>query len=74
MYKSRAMDVIYLELCKAFDKAPHNSLVTKLGGYGFDGCTVRWIRHWLDGCVQRVVVSGSMPTGNQKQVVSFKGP
>jgi len=59
--KGKAVDVIYLDLSKVFDTVPHCILLEKLAVHGLDGCTLRWIKNWLNGRVQRVVVNGVKP-------------
>ena len=56
--EGQAVDVVYLDFRKAFDTVPRSILVEKLAAHGLDGCTLHWVKHWLDGRAQRVVVSG----------------
>uniref|UniRef100_A0A8D2LZX1 Reverse transcriptase domain-containing protein n=1 Tax=Varanus komodoensis TaxID=61221 RepID=A0A8D2LZX1_VARKO len=53
-----AVDVVYLDFSKAFDKVPHDILVEKLRSFGIHQSTVRWIRAWLTDRKQKVTISG----------------
>ncbi|KAK4831611.1 hypothetical protein QYF61_018371 [Mycteria americana] len=56
--EGKAVDVVYLDFSKAFDMVSHSILLEKLAAHGLDGCTLRWVKNWLDGRAQRVVVNG----------------
>ncbi|KAK4825499.1 hypothetical protein QYF61_000012 [Mycteria americana] len=56
--EGKAVDVVYLDFSKAFDTVSHSILLEKLAAHGLDVCTLRWVKNWLDGQAQRVVVSG----------------
>ena len=56
--RDKAVDIIYLDFQKAFDKVPHRRLMRKVRALGIDGEVARWIENWLEGRRQRVVVNG----------------
>ncbi|KAK4828570.1 hypothetical protein QYF61_027660 [Mycteria americana] len=56
--EGKAVDVVYLDFSKAFDTVSHSILLEKLAAHGLDGCTHHWVKNWLDGRAQRVVVNG----------------
>ncbi|KAK4823184.1 hypothetical protein QYF61_027088 [Mycteria americana] len=56
--EGKAVDVVYLDFSKAFDTISHSILLEKLAAHGLDGRTLCWVKNWLDGQAQRVVVNG----------------
>ncbi|KAF2343749.1 Reverse transcriptase domain, partial [Trinorchestia longiramus] len=54
--RTKAVDLVYLDFQKAFDKVPHERLVAKVEAHGIRGNYSRWIRNWLTGRTQRVVI------------------
>ena len=54
-----AVDVVYFDFMKAFDKVCHGRLLMKLGSYGIGGTLQEWIKSFLTGRKQRVVVNGT---------------
>ena len=53
------VDVIYLDLQKAFDKVPHARLLSKLKSYGIGGKLLQWIENFLSNRRQCVHLRGS---------------
>ena len=51
MDKGTPMDVIFLDFAKAFDKVPHNRLISKLKSHGIKGETLNWIE--TRACIDR---------------------
>ena len=58
MDAGKAVHVVYLDLSKAFDSISHSILLEKLAAHGLDRDTHSWVKNWLDGRAQRVVVNG----------------
>ncbi|PKU33134.1 rna-directed dna polymerase from mobile element jockey-like [Limosa lapponica baueri] len=56
--EGKAVDIVYLDFRKAFDTVHPRVLMEKLAAYGLDEHTICWIKHWLAGWSQRVVVNG----------------
>ncbi|KAF2354344.1 Reverse transcriptase domain [Trinorchestia longiramus] len=54
---TKAVDLVYLDFQKAFDKVPHERLMAKVEAHGIRGNYSRWIRNWLTGRTQRVVIN-----------------
>ncbi|KAF2359755.1 Reverse transcriptase domain [Trinorchestia longiramus] len=54
--RTKAVDFVYLDLQKAFDKVPHERLMAKVEAHGRRGNYSRWIRNWLTSRTQRVVI------------------
>ena len=51
-------DVIFLDFSKAFDKVSHKKLLFKLQRYGIRGENLSWIKDFLFGRTQKVVMDG----------------
>jgi len=49
VHKGKAVGDIYLDFSKAFDTVPHSILLEKPAAHGLDGCTLHWIKNWLNG-------------------------
>ena len=45
--EGKAVDIVYLDFMKAFDKAPHRRLLAKVGACGVAGQVAIWIANWL---------------------------
>ena len=53
------VDVRYLDFSKAFDKFPHQRLISKLRAHGIGPEISRWVENWLTDRKQRVTIKGT---------------
>ena len=51
-------DIILLDFSKASDKGNHENLIFKLHSYNIRGTTLSWIKAFLNGRSQTVVLEG----------------
>ena len=56
--EGKAVDVVYLDFSKAFDMVSHSILLGKPAAHGLDRYTLLWVKNWLEGHAQQVVVNG----------------
>jgi hypothetical protein len=56
--EGKAMDIVYFDFAKAFDKVPVRRLIAKLSAAGIRGNMLRWISDWLTDRKQRVIING----------------
>ena len=53
-----AVDILYLDFSKAFDKVQHKRLIGKMRHLGIGGKILDWVEAWLSNRMQRVVLNG----------------
>ena len=54
--RGEPVDVLYLDLAKAFNTVPHRRLLGKVKAHGVEGKILRWIEAFLVGRQQRVTI------------------
>ena len=57
--RGEPIDILYLDLAKAFNTVPPRRLLTKLRAHRIEGKVLRWIEAFLIGRQQRVIVGGN---------------
>ena len=54
----KVIDILYLDISKAFDSVSHTKLISKLFQYGVTGLALDWIKAFLSNRKQTVVIDG----------------
>ena len=55
----KGVDIIFLVFSKTFDTVPHSIFLDKLSSCDMSRFVVHWVKNWLNGWAQRVVVNGA---------------
>jgi hypothetical protein len=57
--RGKQIDVIYLDMSKAFDKVSHKCLLLRLREFGFGGNILNWFRSYLQDRRQQTTILGA---------------
>ena len=72
--QGHAVDIVYLDFAKAFDKVPHRRLMMKCQGLGISGKVLAWITERLRDRKQKVVLNVMLfMLGNKTLILSISG-
>lgn len=55
--EGKVADVVFLDFSKVFNVVPHSILLDKLSNCEMSRYAVHWVKDWLKGRAQRVVVT-----------------
>ena len=58
----KQIDVLYLDMSKAFDKVSHAQLLHRLREFGFEGNILNWFSSYLRNRCQQTTVLGATST------------
>ena len=61
--EGKAVDVVFLDFSKALGTVPQRTRLDTLSSCGMSRFMVRWVKIWLNGRAQRVVVKGGATPG-----------
>ena len=53
----QSVDILYFDFAKAFDSVPHKCLISKLQSCGTSSKLLRWVKNFLVGRKQKVVLN-----------------
>ena len=74
----KQVGMIFIDMCKAFDKVNHGCLLQKSYKFGFRGSLLQWFSSYLMGRYQRVTVLGetsaTLPVSSGIPQGSILGP
>ena len=57
---SKSMDIIYIDMAKAFDNISHKLLLHKLFNIGIQGDYMKWIKSYLFNIIHSVKIDNNM--------------